>query len=625
MSQQSRDAIDIDISIEKYKRNYLKELRDGCFKIRHSENILKCPFCPDSRDYCYDDLLRHANRIVRESKGATFNEKAKHMGLIEYLDKDFDTKVKLKSFDSTSESLLDTTQKQNANEDVYVWPWMAVVANIPVEYKNGKYVGDSGNKLKNNWTGKGYEPEKVHTLWNYQGHSGLAVVVFGRTWDGLHCVLMFMKDFEVNKHGREDWFSREINGKDDKLYAWIATDKDYNSFGLVGNYLKKNGDLKTVAGIQKEGEVIESKLFMGLNAIIDEQDKRSEEINVEISKTDIELKSVMKQKEEMTENFNRDMEMMLKKANKQLKIITAEHERSKWLLEDREKKLRAREVKNDDEKRKLDNEKRMNEMAILEQKKADERVLKLAEEQKIEKEKLHQKIIELEKKLDEKQRLELEIKQVKGAVEVMKHMTEEDYEAKSKMESIKNDLKEKEEELECLEELNQALIVKERKSNDELVDARKELINGLSKTPARAHIFVKSMGQLDEKPFIAAAKRHCSNKKQASENSTKLADLWQNHLRDPSWHPFKVITVGGQIKEVLDEEDEKIASLKNECEKDVYDSVVRALNELNEYNPSGRYPIPVLWSSTEKRQATLKESVEYLLKQWKTHKSKKRC
>ncbi|XP_076929341.1 protein INVOLVED IN DE NOVO 2-like [Bidens hawaiensis] len=298
MSQSRRDAIDNDIRIEKYKRKYLKELRGGCFKIRHSENILKCPFCPDSRDYCYDDLLRHANRIGRQSKGATFIERAKHMGLVEYLEKDFDTKVKLKSFDSPSESLLDTTQKQNANEDVYIWPWMAVVANIHVEYKNGMYVGDSGSKLKEDWTGKGYKPEKVHTMWNYKGHSGLSVVVFGSTWDGLCRVLMFMKDFEVKKHGREDWFSREINGNDDKLYAWIATDKDYNYIGLVGKYLKKNGDLKTVAGFQKEEQVKNSKLFMGLKAMIDEKDKRSDEINAEINKTDMELK--MKQKKQMS-------------------------------------------------------------------------------------------------------------------------------------------------------------------------------------------------------------------------------------------------------------------------------------------------------------------------------------
>lgn len=78
------------------------------------------------------------------------------------------------------------------------------------------------------------------------------------------------------------------------------------------------------------------------------------------------------------------------------------------------------------------------------------------------------------------------------------------------------------------------------------------------------------------------------------------------------------------VQEVLDEDDEKITSLKNECEKDIFAAVVAALNELNEYNPSGRYPVPQLWNNKEKRNATLKEGVEYLLKQWKTHKQRKR-
>ncbi|KAK1420817.1 hypothetical protein QVD17_22697 [Tagetes erecta] len=669
MSRRRRDTINIDRELEEYKRIYHKELRGGRYKIRYSEKILKCPFCRDSRDYGYKDLLRHANRIVRESKSASFKDKAKHMGLIEYLERDFHAKVKLydsKSVKTTpkhrdNEELIvhdktkfsdsrnvKTSSKQNDNEELnvhaktmcsdstyvktmpkqndsaelIVWPWMAVVANIPVEYKDGKYTGDSGKKLKDDWTEKGYNPVKVHPLWSWKGHSGHAVVEFGKTWGGLSHVMMFMKDFEVNKHGRKEWYDRK-KCKDDKLYAWIATDEDYHSSGLVGDYLRKNGDLKTVADVQKEDEVKGSKLIMGLKTMIDEKDKRSEEMNIEISITDIKLKTVMKQKEEMTEYFNREMEMMRKEANEQLKMITLGQERSKRLLEDREKKLRARQARNETEERKLEDEKRMNELAIKEQIKADERLLKLAEDQKGKKEKLHQKIIELQKKLDEKQRLELEIEQMKGAVEVMKHVTEGDLEAKKKMESIQNDLKEKEEELGDLEELNQALIVKERMSNDELVEARKELISGLCENTSRAHIIVKRMGKLDEKPFIAAAKRDGSGKKGA-ENAIKLASLWENHLGDPSWHPFKVITVEGKVKEVLDEEDEKIASLKNECEKDIFDAVVTALNELNEYNPSGRYPVPQLWNNKEKRNATLKEGVEYLLKQWKTHKQRKR-
>lgn len=74
----------------------------------------------------------------------------------------------------------------------------------------------------------------------------------------------------------------------------------------------------------------------------------------------------------------------------------------------------------------------------------------------------------------------------------------------------------------------------------------------------------------------------------------------------------------------MDEEDEKIASLKAECDEDVYNAVITALNELNEYNPSGRYPVPDLWNNQEKRKATLKEGVEFIIKQWKLHKHKRK-
>ena len=95
-----------------------------------------------------------------------------------------------------------------------------------------------------------------------------------------------------------------------------------------------------------------------------------------------------------------------------------------------------------------------------------------------EKENLHKRIIELERKLDAKQALELEIDRMRGALQVMKHMRENrDMDMKIKMDEIQEELKEKEEELDDLEALNQALVVKERKSNDELQEARKKLIS----------------------------------------------------------------------------------------------------------------------------------------------------
>ncbi|KAF5804530.1 putative XS domain-containing protein [Helianthus annuus] len=609
MSQRVRYENKVDPEFEENVRHkYYEKLKDGCLKVRFSDKFLKCPFCHESKDYSYNDLLRHADRIASKSKTTSYKEKAKHTGLIEYLERDFHAKIKC--FDSTSVNL---TPNRNANEELIVWPWMAVVSNIPVEYKN-----DCGKKLTADWITEGYSPVEDHLLLKWHGFSGLAVVEFGKTWDGFYHVMKFIKAFEVNKHGRKDWFDRE-KCKDDKLYAWIATAEDYNRDGVIGDYLRKNGDLKTVADVQKEDESV----ICGLKAMIHERDKRTEEMNDKISKIDVQLETAMKQKEVMTENFNRDKEIMQKATEELLKMITDEHERTKRRLEEREKGLKAREAINEIEQRKLDDEKRMIELEVLEQNKTNERGLKLAVDLKREKEKIHQKIIELQKKLDEKQCLELRIKQMKEALEVIKHMTDEHHKAKNKLESIQNDLRVKEEELEDLEFLNQSLKVKERISNDELVESRKELIYGLSGNTSHARVFVKRMGELDEKPFIAAAKRHCSNKREGLKYGERVASVWENHLRDTSWHPFKVITVEGIRKEILDEEDEKIVSLKNEYDKDVYDAVVTALNELNEYNPIGRYPVAVLWNKKLERPATLKEGVEAVLNQWKIYKHKR--
>lgn len=64
---------------------------------------------------------------------------------------------------------------------------------------------------------------------------------------------------------------------------------------------------------------------------------------------------------------------------------------------------------------------------------------------------------------------------------------------------------------------------------------------GFKEVSTRAHIGVKKMGELDIKPFLVAAKRKCSIK-EVDVKSAELCTLWQDYLRDPSWHPFKILT-----------------------------------------------------------------------------------
>ncbi|PNX89860.1 hypothetical protein L195_g045982, partial [Trifolium pratense] len=216
------------------------------------------------------------------------------------------------------------------------------------------------------------------------------------------------------------------------------------------------------------------------------------------------------------------------------------------------------------------------------------------------KEKLHKKIHDLERGLDAKQALELEIEQLRGALQVMNHIGDTDLEEKKKLEAIKMDLKEKEEELKDVEDLQQTLVVQERKTNDELQDARKTLTSWIGLPKGNAIIAVKRMGDIDIKPFEEAAERKLSddvNMKAATKRKlsyeVKLKAIewcsqWEEHLKDPSWHPFKiVIDKEGNSKEILDEGDEKLKSLKEELGDEVHDAVATALKEMNEYNPSG--------------------------------------
>ena len=72
----------------------------------------------------------------------------------------------------------------------------------------------------------------------------------------------------------------------------------------------------------------------------------------------------------------------------------------------------------------------------------------------------------------------MEIEELKGKLQVMKHLGDQDDEAiKKKMEEMSTELADKIESLEDMESMNQTLITKERQSNDELQEARKELIN----------------------------------------------------------------------------------------------------------------------------------------------------
>ncbi|KAK8955141.1 hypothetical protein KSP40_PGU007961 [Platanthera guangdongensis] len=621
-----------DCKIDDYEAESYLQLKTEKLQVKISDSSYRCPFCPRKKkqDYQYRDLLQHASGVgASNSSNRKAKEKANHMALVKFLKND------LNGTPTPSQQLLITKQDppKMKEPDQFVWPWIGVIVNIPAELKNGKYVGESGNRLKEQLSK--FSPLKVHALWNFRGFTGNAVVDFGKDWTGFRNAVAFENHFDADHFGKKDWAEKDVPGPG--LYGWVARADDYNSCGPIGDHLRKNGDLKTVGDITEEESRKTSKLAQELATQIEFKKKHIEELEFKYNETSLSLNKSMEERDSLHESYNNEIQRMQHLAQDHSRRIFEENEKLRIELDSKRRELVSRSsqldalvAQSDSDKRKLEDEKMMNDMknsslelASIEQKKADEDVLKILEEQKNEKEAAMKKILQLEKQLDAKQKLELEIQQLRGNLQVIKIMGGENSEVTRKIDALNEELKEKMDELEDLEAINQTLVVKERKSNDELQEARKELITGLSDIlNNRTIIGIKRMGELDDKVFHNACIKKF-RKDLVDENAAKLCSKWQDELKKPEWHPFRMAMVGGKLQEVIREDDEKLASLKEGLGPEICAAVSTALLEMNEYNPSGRYVVPELWNFKEGRKARIKEVIQYVLKQWKMNKRKR--
>ncbi|XP_024990492.1 protein INVOLVED IN DE NOVO 2-like [Cynara cardunculus var. scolymus] len=618
--------------IEEYKDKSYEELKNGKHHIKLPNEALTCPYCPNKKkhDYQYKELLQHATMVGKsDSQKRSKTDKANHLALAKYLEKDIAEASDLSQPKNEVDHLAD-----HDGDEMFVWPWKGIVVNLPIELIDGRYIGRSGSNMRDDLTMRRFNPMRVHPLWNFRGHSGSAVVEFRKDWTGFNNAVSFEKAYEAEHHGKKDW--KENNDPKSGIYGWVARADDYRSDNIVGEHLRKIADLRTVSDIMAEEDYRAVKLMSNLTNVIEVKKRHFEEMETKYMETENTLSKLIAEKDKVHQSYNEEVKKIQLSAREHLQRIFNDHEKIKLQLESQKRELelrvvelQKREVINENERKKVAEEIEENAVknsslrtASDEQRKADESVMKLADDHKREKEKLHEKIIFLEKQLDAKQAVELEIERLKGQLNVMKHMGDDDLEVLKKIEDMHKNLKEKEEELEDLESLNQTLVVQERKSNDELQEARKELIEGLKNLSKASHIGVKRMGELENKPFYDAMK-HKYNELEAEDRASEVCSLWEEYLRDPTWHPFRVITINGKPQEVIDENDEKLKGLKRELGDQVYKAVTTALTEINNYNPSGRYVITELWNFSEARKASLQEGVSYLLKMWDAHKRRR--
>lgn len=196
---------------------------------------------------------------------------------------------------------------EKGKDQLLVWPWMGIVANIQTRFQDGRRVGESGAKLRDELTRKGFETIRVHPLWNHLGHSGFAIVDFKKDWDGFRNALMFEKDYEVNNCGKKEYFKPPLKGRGDKLYGWIAREDDYNSRSIIGDHLRRNGDLKSVSGKEIEDRRKDSKLLTKLTDTLQMNRERLKEMEVKYNETSVSLNKLMEEKDAIIRAYNEGM------------------------------------------------------------------------------------------------------------------------------------------------------------------------------------------------------------------------------------------------------------------------------------------------------------------------------
>ncbi|CAF2115475.1 unnamed protein product [Brassica napus] len=304
---------------------------------------------------------------------------------------------------------------------MFVHPWKGILANISRIYndKTGKFAGESGSKIREEFVSKGFNPHKVEPLWNGRvGFTGFAIVYFGKDWEAYRNATMFEKHFEVNQCGKRDYDYARDRGEE--LYGWIAKREDYYSRTVVGDHLRKQGDLVTVSGKEAEQQRRAFTLVSNLENTLETKSTNLEEIESKYKETSTELQRSMKEKDEMINAHNEKMSSMQQKARDYLASVKNEHEKAAQHLEAQRKEFEEREryldkcqSLNKTERRKLQWQKQKNLMATEEQNKADEEMTRLAKQQQREKDELRERVKKLEKKLDDELARELEIERMR--------------------------------------------------------------------------------------------------------------------------------------------------------------------------------------------------------------------
>ncbi|RZS16123.1 hypothetical protein BHM03_00048076 [Ensete ventricosum] len=376
------DEEDTDVSdseVEYYEEESYQALKTGNHRIRNPDGTFRCPFCTGKKkqDYQFKDLLQHATGIGASSsrKGS---QKAHHRAFARFLQLDLAPSLSLSlppapkatfaaaaSGDpSPIQSPPPSSSSYSASnppreDELFVWPWMAVLVNAPP-------VAADGDGLKEKLSDfNPVDTVHLHEEVDLNGKSTCATVIvkFLKNWGGFKNAMDFENHFRASHRGKKEWIERQgdVSGV---LFGWIASADDYNARGALGRYLKKHGDLKTIMQVIKEESKETGKIVAILANQIDIKNQYLHDLEVRYNTTSHSLSRVMEEKDQLHQAYNDEMRNLQRNARETTRKIFDENEKLRMELDLKRKEIDLRckeldklEAQNEGDKKKLDDEK----------------------------------------------------------------------------------------------------------------------------------------------------------------------------------------------------------------------------------------------------------------------------
>jgi len=285
--------------IEEYSKTPYHLLRSETYYKVKVNGRLRCPFCVGKKkqDYKYKELHAHATGVSKGSATRSALQKSNHLALAKFLENDLAGYAEPLPRPPVVPPLLDETEPNPHN--VYVWPWMGIVVNPLKETDDKELLLDSVYWLQ---TLSKFKPVEVNAFWVEQDSIVGVIAKFDSDWSGFAAATELEKEFETQGSSKKEWTERS-GDSESKAYGWCARADDFQSQGPIGEYLSKEGTLRTVSDILQNNVQDRNTLLDVLSNMIDMTNEDLNKAQHSYNRTAMSLQRVLDEKKNLHQAF----------------------------------------------------------------------------------------------------------------------------------------------------------------------------------------------------------------------------------------------------------------------------------------------------------------------------------